>query len=171
MIQKCSYLRVLEIFFKEPTKTHFIREISRKISLAQTSVRTYIKNLEKEGFIIKKESEPFAGFVSNRNNERFLHYKQIYNLYSLFDLKIEMVQKIAPKTLVLIGSYQKGEDIENSDIDLIVVSKIKKEINLEKHEKKLLRKIHITFFENIEKLDKNLKNNIKNGWILYGRYF
>ena len=77
MIQKCSYIKVLEVFFKEPTKIHFIREISKSISLAQTSVRNHIKELEKENLIIKKESRPFNGFVANRENEKFLFYKQI----------------------------------------------------------------------------------------------
>ncbi len=169
MIQKSSYDKVLEVFFKEPTKIHFIREISKKILLAQTSVRNHIKKIEKEGLIIKKEAKPFDGFVANRENEKLLFYKQIYNLYSLFNVKMEIIQKIAPKTLVLFGSYQKGEDIEGSDIDLLVVSKVKKEIILEKYEKELSRKLHLTFIKDINDLDKSVKINVKNGWILYGR--
>ena len=168
MIQKCNYGRVLEIFFKEPTKIHFIREISKIISLAQTSVRNHIKEIEKEGLIIKKESNPFDGFVANRENEKFLSYKQIYNLYSLFDIEKE-IRESGPKAIILFGSYQKGEDIEESDIDILIISKVKKEINLEKYEKKLLRKVHLTIIKDINELDGNLKNNIKNGWIIYGK--
>ena len=168
MIQKCNYGRVLEIFFKEPTKIHFIREISKIISLAQTSVRNHIKEIEKEGLIIKKESNPFDGFVANRENEKFLSYKQIYNLYSLFDIEKE-IRESGPKAIILFGSYQKGEDIEESDIDILIISKVKKEINLEKYEKKLLRKVHLTLIKDINELDDNLKNNIKNGWIIYGK--
>ncbi len=169
MIQKCNYLRVLEIFFKEPTKIHFIREISRKIPLAQTSVRNYIKEMVNSGLIMKKESKPFDGFIANRENEDFISLKQVYNLYSLADIKKTIIQKIGPKALIFFGSYQKGEDIEGSDIDLLVVSKVKKEVILEKYEKKLERKIHITFIEDIAELEKNLKDNVKNGWILYGK--
>ena len=169
MIQKCSYMGVLEVFFEEPTKIHFIREISKRISLAQTSVRNHVKELEKEELIIKKESKPFNGFIANRENGKFLFYKQVYNLYSLFDIKEMIIQEIAPKALIFFGSYQKGEDIEESDIDLIILSKIKKEINTEKYEKKLSRKLHLTFVKDIKELDKNVKDNIKNGWILYGR--
>jgi predicted nucleotidyltransferase len=169
MLQKCSYSRILEVFFKEPTKIHFIKEIGRKISLAHTSVRNHIRELEKDELIIKKESKPFDGFIANKKNDKFLFYKQIYNLYSLFSLKTEVIQRIAPKALVLFGSYQKGEDLEESDIDLLIISKIKKDINLEKYEKSLMRKIHITFVENINRLEENMKNNVKNGWILYGK--
>ena len=45
MERECSYLKVLEVFFVEPTTIHFIKEISKKINLALTSVRNYIKDL------------------------------------------------------------------------------------------------------------------------------
>jgi len=169
MLQKCSYSRTLEFFFKEPTKIHFIKEIGKKISLAPTSIRNRIEELEKDGLIIKKESRPFNGFIANREGDKFLFYKQVYNLYSLFSLKEEIIQNIAPKTIILFGSYQKGEDIEESDIDLLVISKVKKEINLEKYEKKMMRKIHITFVKSLKEIDDNIKDNIKNGWVLYGK--
>lgn len=169
MLQKCSYDKVLGVFFREPSKIHFIKEISRKISLAHTSVRNHIKELVKEGLIVKKEAKPFDGFIANRENERFLFYKQVYNLYSLFDLREETIQKIAPRALVLFGSYQKGEDVEESDIDLLIISKVRKEINYGKYEKKLSRRIHPTFINNADEIEKNLKENIKNGWVLYGK--
>ena len=169
MGHKCSYDRVLEVFFKEPIKIHFIKEISKKISLAHTSVRNHVREIEKNGLIMKKHAKPFDGFISNRESERFLFEKQIYNLYSLFEVKMELVLKLAPKAIILFGSYQKGEDIEESDIDLLVISKVKKEVVLEKYEKKLERKIHITFIGDIAELEKNLKDNVKNGWILYGK--
>ena len=81
MVQKCSYMKVLGVFFREPTRIHFIKEISRKISLAPTSVRVYFKDLEKEGLIIKKKSKPFDGFVANKENEKFISLKQVYNLF------------------------------------------------------------------------------------------
>lgn len=168
MLQKCSYFRVLEVFFKEPTKIHFIKEISRKISLAHTSVRNNIRNLEKEGLIEKKESKPFDGFIAKREDEKFTFYKQVYNLYSLSELKEEITKKIAPKALVLFGSYQRGEDIEESDVDLLVVTKVKKDLDIKKYEKIMMREIHLTFVESLEKLGKGVRDNVKRGWILYG---
>lgn len=169
MEHKCSYDRVLEIFFKEPSKIHFIKEISKKISLAHTSVRNHIKEIEKNGLIIKKQAKPFNGFISNRESERFLFEKQIYNLHSLFEVKMELILKFAPRAIILFGSYQKGEDLEESDIDLLVIGKVKKELILEEYEKELERKIHITFIDEMVNLEKNLRDNIKTGWILYGK--
>lgn len=168
MIQKCSPIAVMKVFFKEPTSIHFIKEIGRKIKLAPTSVRNNIKDLVKAGLIIEKKAKPFDGFVANRDSQKFRDYKQVYNLYSLCEIKEEIVNKIGPKALVLFGSYQKGEDIESSDVDMFVLSKVKTELNLDKFEKELGRKIHITVSGELEDLDKNIRENIKKGWILYG---
>ena len=169
MIQKCSYLKVLEIFFKEPTKVHFIRGISRNIKLATTSVKKHLLEIENEGLIKKKPKMPFEGYVANKENEKFLQYKQIYNIYSLIELKNNIIRNLEPKAIILFGSYQKGEDREESDIDLGIISKINISFNLEKYEKSLQRKIHITLIKSLDELEEGIKNNVKNGWVLYGK--
>ncbi len=170
MVQKCSLINVTEVFFKEPTKVHFIKEISRKINLAPTSIRNHIKYLKKEGMIIEKESSPFNGLVANLDNDKFIFYKRSFNLFSLFKLRETLINSIAPSGIILFGSYSRGEDVENSDVDLIVLRKTKKEINLEKFEKELGRKIHITYLNNINELDIHVKENAKRGVIIYGGY-
>lgn len=168
MIHKSSMLAVLEVFFKEPTKVHFIREISRKISLAQTSTRNNTKYLLKEGLIKEEKGHPFDGLAANRESEQFILYKKLYNFYSLEKLKKRIVEEIYPTSIVLFGSYSRGEDIETSDIDILILSKLKKELSLEIFEKELGRKINIMFSQNMDRLDKPLRENILNGFILYG---
>jgi len=170
MEQKCSYLKVLEIFFIEPTTTHFIKEISRKINLAPTSVRNHIKDLLAKNLIKKKKAKPFNGLVANRENEDFIFYKRVYNLYSLKQLTDFLISTFWPKLIVVFGSYTKGEDIEKSDIDILIISKTKKEINLERFEKNLKRKINLLIVEKLEKLDKNIIKKIYNGTVLYGGF-
>ena len=139
IVQKCSYLRVLEIFFIEPTTIHFVKEISKRINLAPTSVRNHMKNLLKQGLITRKKAKPFDGFIANRENEDFIFYKRVYNLYSLKELSSFLVTKHYPKVLVIFGSYSIGEDVEDSDIDLFILSNTKKEIDLNNFEKKLIK--------------------------------
>src|SRR3989344_7402066 len=169
MIQKCSFIQVMGVFFKEPMQINFIREIGKKIDLAPTSVRNNIKDLIKAELIIKKKSKPFDGFVANRDSQKFRDYKQIYNIYSLMELKEDIINKLGPRAIVLFGSYQKGEDIESSDVDLLIISKIRKEIDLKVFEKRINRRIHLTFMNNLENFDKEIKENAKNGWVIYGR--
>ncbi|MFH1325336.1 MAG: nucleotidyltransferase domain-containing protein [archaeon] len=168
MIQKCSLLKVLGVFFIEPTNMHFIREIGKKTNLAPTSVRNHIRELEKNNLIVKTKAKPFDGFVANRENEKFIFYKQAYNFYSLYELRELIAKLLYPKSIMIFGSYVKGEDTESSDIDIIILSKVKKEINLKKFEKSLNRKINLVFVENLNKLNKSIKINVLNGRIIYG---
>ena len=168
MKQICSIISVLEVFFQEPTKIQFIREIGRKINLAQTSTRNNIRELEKQGLIIKKKSSPFDGFIANRENEKFTYYKQVYNIYSLYEIKKKIVEEISPKAIILFGSYLRGEDIETSDVDIIILSKIKKELDFSKFEKSLKRNIHLIFVKEFSELDDNIKKSINNGLVMHG---
>jgi len=65
----------------------------------------------------------------------------------------------------------KGEDIETSDIDIYIEFLDKKEINLEKYEFYLKRKIQTFKFKNFQtiiNINKDLANNIANGIVLNG---
>ncbi len=168
MALKCSILKVLEVFFKEPTQIHFIREIGRKINLASTSVANNIQEIKRMQLIQTKKTKPFDGLIANRENEEFLFYKKIYNLYTLYELKEKLIDIFHPKAIVVFGSYSRGEDIESSDIDILIISKAKDEANLQNFEKKLLRKINIIIVDDLNKLDKIIQKKVKNGFTLYG---
>lgn len=170
MIQKCSNIDVMKIFFLEPTSIHFIREIGKRINLAPTSVKKYIDGFEKENLILKKESKPFNGYIANRDNWRFIFYKRIYNMYALEKLKEYFEKNYYPELAVVFGSYSIGEDVEKSDIDLLIVSKSKKDIDLKKFEKELSREINLIKVDSLNKLEKPLLDKIYNGMIICGGF-
>jgi len=62
--------------------------------------------------------------------------------------------------VVLFGSYSKGEDIINSDIDIAVIGRKDKQIDLTIYEKKLEREININIYESFKSIHKNLKENL-----------
>lgn len=165
ILQKCSIWKVAEIFFIEPTKVHFINEISRKIKLAPTSVRNHILTLLELSFIEKVNSEPFNGYKAKRDNPEFIFYKKISNLIQIKEFGlIDSLKEKYPKSIILFGSYDKGEDIESSDIDIFIDSK-KFKINTEKFEKLLKRNIHLIFKEEV---NPSLKLSIYQGSLLFG---
>jgi len=173
MLQKSSMIKTAEIFFLNPTKEHYLMDISRNIGLAHTSVKKNLNKLVKKGIIIesieKKGGRNFPIYKSNINDKLFREHKIIYNINSVLESNvIKFIEdKLMPKSIVLFGSYVRGEDIEDSDIDLFVECK-KEELNLEKFEKKLGRKIGLHFNEKFTVYSKELKNNIINGVVLSG---
>jgi len=168
MIQKCSLLKVLEVFFVEPTTIHFIRRISKEIKLAATSVRNNIKMLLKEKLIVEKKSEPFNGYVANRDSKEFTFLKKAYNFSTLFELKEFIEDSVHPLAIVLFGSYSRGEDVESSDIDILILSKVKKDIDFNNFQKRLKRNINAMIIDNLNKLDDAMRKKINNGVILSG---
>ena len=170
MVQKCSLLKVLEVFFTEPASIHFVKGISKKIKLAPTSVRAYIKGLLKECLIKRRKAKPFDGFAANRENEDFIFCKRVYNLYSLKNLSDFIVSSCYPQLIVVFGSYSLGEDVETSDIDILVLTKTKKELDLKAFEETLKRKIHPIIIEDLKKIDAGLRKKIYNGIVLHGGF-
>ncbi|MFH0752280.1 MAG: nucleotidyltransferase domain-containing protein [archaeon] len=173
MLQKYSIWKVAGIFFQEPTKEHGLLEICRKTKIAHTSVKNHLKNLKTIKIISehteKKGSRLYPIYKAEQNNKTFRDYKKIYNLSELITSGLinHLNDTLTPKAITLFGSYQRGEDIEDSDIDIFIETK-KTEINTEKFEKLLKRKIQLHFKENFKKYPKDLKNNILNGTILEG---
>lgn len=173
MLQKSSKDRTIEVFFANPTKKHYLMGISRTIGLAHTSVKKNLDRLVRlelvTEFIEKKGDRKFPIYQANLNNKTFKKYKTIYNLSAVLQSKlIDFIEeKLMPKSIVLFGSYQRGEDIESSDIDLFIECK-KEELDVSQFEKKLGRKIELHFNDNFSSYPKELKNNIINGRVLSG---
>ncbi len=169
-ILKSSIWKVFEVFIDEPLRIHYIKEISRKINLAPTSIKKHIKDLENQKLITTKKGERFRGYIANRENTSFLFYKKIFNLMKIkeSDLIDYLITSLYPKTIILYGSFFRGEDVKESDIDLLIISKTKKRLELKKFEKILNRKIHIIIKEKLKKLPENLQLEIINGEVLYG---
>ena len=173
MLQKCSIFDVAGVFFNEPTKDHYLIEISRKANLAHTSVKKYLKILKNKNIIKqrieKRGSRNFPFFMANINTKEYKEHKKIYNLIKIRQSKliVYLKDKIMPRSIVLFGSYFKGEDIEDSDIDVFIEAN-EEILDLSTFEKKLKRKIQLHFKENFNKYPKELKNNIINGIVLHG---
>ena len=172
MEHKCSQDKVFKIFVESPLKIHYIKEISRKISLAPTSVKNHLQNLERKKLIFRTKGERFFGFLANRDNQDFLFYKKIANIINIKEsgLLDFLINSIYPQAIVLYGSYFRGEDVESSDIDLLILTKNKKQIDVEKFEKILKRNIHIIVKKDLKKLPKSLCEEIINVLVLYGMF-
>jgi len=67
----------------------------------------------------------------------------------------------------LFGSSSRGEDIEESDIDLYVQAG-EREMGLYPYERSLNRNIQLHFKKDLQDYPKELRNNVANGIVMYG---
>lgn len=168
MLQEYTTYRILKLFFDQPTRFFQLREISRKLNLGMPSVINHIKKLKKEGLIKKEKRGVYKNYVAEKN-ELFRIYRRNDFLLRMHESGLVdfLADELMPDAIVLFGSCSRGEDIETSDVDLLVVAK-EKEIELKKFESALKRKISLHFEENVSQIPKELLNNIVNGIVVYG---
>ena len=169
MIQKWSRYRILQEFFDCPRKPFLIRELSRNTKLAQTAVRLHLKALLSEGLIKKEKDGLYPSFNAVREDSLFKLLKaqnMILQLHSTGALSA-LEKSFYPTCVVLFGSASRGEDTENSDIDMFIQAK-SAGIDLSKFEAVLNRKINLLFEPKLKALSPELLNNIINGTLLYG---
>jgi predicted nucleotidyltransferase len=171
MIKKSIKTKIKEYFFLNPTIKLRVRQIEREIEIPLPSAINYAKELEQEEFLKSEIIANIKIYSANRTSEKFLLEKKLFNIKYLISsglinyLKIEL----SNPTIIIFGSFSRGEDIEKSDIDLYIESPTKKKINLSTFEKKIKKEIQIFIYRDINKIqNKNLANNIINGIVLNG---
>ncbi|MBI5347468.1 MAG: nucleotidyltransferase domain-containing protein [Candidatus Aenigmarchaeota archaeon] len=174
MLKKDNRYRILGIFFDDPSPKGIgfqLREISRKVGIAPTSVKNYLGELEGDELVIKVKHRihGYPVYYANRDNENFKLLKRLDMIIKIKEsgLLDYLSETCMPDVIVLFGSSAHGEDLKDSDVDLFLMAKEEK-IILDKFEKRLSRRVHVFFGEDFNKLSKELRNNIINGVILKG---
>lgn len=160
------------MFFDEPTKEHYLREISKKSDLAHTSVKNHLEKLLELDIIeeheLQRGERTYPTYI-RMDNEKYRFYKRLDMLCRIEESGLrEYIDKVfSPDCIVLFGSASRGEDIEESDIDLYLQA-CKKEIDLSRYEESLNRDIQLHINESLESYPDELMNNIANGIVLTG---
>ncbi|MEK6940513.1 MAG: nucleotidyltransferase domain-containing protein [Nanoarchaeota archaeon] len=155
-----------------------MREIARNLKVTPTAVSKALPNLKKEEIItIKKQGKINLTLITfNRDNPRAIQLKRAENLKLIYESGLFnfLYNEFPGCTIVLFGSYSRGEDVytekeENrSDIDIAIVGTKEKKVETAKFDTLLERAININFYESWTAIHKNLNENILNGIILTG---
>lgn len=146
------------------------RDIAKALKVSPTTVASSTKELKGRN-IIKVEKTKTINFVSlNMDEKTTIDLKKIENLRNIYTsgLSDYLFEEIPGTTIILFGSYSRGEDSKNSDIDFAVVGRKDKTLSLDKFEQILNRRININFYESWAKINKHLKNNILSGTTISG---
>jgi predicted nucleotidyltransferase len=174
--QKLTSLQeeILRVLFKKSGNSLNQRQVAKALGVTPPAVLKSLPFLEKLDYILmKKDKETKRLSIElNKRNHRIMQLKKIDNLKQIYTsgLADYLEKEFAGATIILFGSYSRGDDLINSDIDLAVIGRKEKEVDLVSYEKIFERKININFYESFEKIHKNLKENLANGIILVGGF-
>lgn len=163
--------KIKEHFLQNPTVRLRVRQLERETGAHLPSVIRYVKELEKEEIIKRNVISGITFYTAHRASEQYLLEKKLYNIMRLHEsgLVRHLTDQFRGVPIILFGSYEKGEDTEDSDIDIFIEHKKKGIKGLDAFEKRLGRGIQVFMQDSIRKVrNKDLANNIINGTKLEG---
>ena len=156
-----------------------LRGIAKPLKVSPTAISNALPELEIRG-VIKVQKSKTMNLLSielNRDDNKVIELKRVENLKIIYESGLSdfLFNEFPGCTVILFGSYSRGEDVwigdteENrADIDIAIIGTKRKEIDLTKFDKMLERIVNINFYESWNKIHKHLKNNILNGILLKG---
>src|SRR3989338_3614445 len=169
MLQNNNRDRILNVFFDDPLGEFKLREISRKGNVAPPSVKGYLNGIKKDELILSTSHKlyKYPIYRANQESPYFRFLKKINLVKELYPAVEQIRKSCLPDCIILYGSASMGEDTKESDIDVFILSS-PKDLRLERFERALNRKFHCLFRKSFDSLSSELKNNILNGYVLYG---
>lgn len=168
--------KILKYFYDNPYSEIYLRELSKKLGMSSYTTKNYVDKLVSEKILIESKRGKMRFFKANTKNLSFKYLKISYNLYKIEKSGlIEFLKRKVPMltSIIIYGSIARGEDKENSDLDLLIIGK-KVPLNLEKFRKLLKRNINPLIFKPSEWKRKAIQNKgfyqniIADGIVVYG---
>lgn len=132
---------VLTAFFGAPHRARYIREVSKTCALSYERVHHSLKGLEKINAVASKTRGKIKEYSINRKSElalkifSFLEMERRQEFFSRNprlavwlqnvgdELETESKTKTDIRFVILFGSYARGEEKKDSDIDVLIVAK------------------------------------------------
>ena len=162
--------RLLEFFLEKPTHELYESQIRKATSISLGAANKYLKELSREKLIILRKIGRMNLYKLNRESG-YVKRMKIAHSFSL--PVISMLKKLGERLgieMFVYGSTSRGEDVENSDLDVLIIGNIKLHVIekemipiRKKSEKKIKSSIFTrrewismskkdpTFFERVEK--------------------
>ncbi len=159
----------LKPFFEDCYRRINIREYSRLMKISPPTSSKLLLSYYKKNLLLMEKDRNYIYYYANKNSKDFIDLSRIYWRTKFLDILEYLNKTLLSPTIILFGSLSKAEAKQDSDIDLCVTAH-KKRLKLSEFEKKLKRKIQLFFFDSIKHINnKELANNIINGYILNGK--
>ncbi len=169
-----SSFRVASLIFNYPHKIFHLRKLAKETGFSTTAVSDVIDELERFKIVEVEKTDITLNIRADLESEAYRFYKKIFNLYRLerWGIVEHLREAFQAKAIVLFGSFAKGEDIEQSDIDILILTNRKKSKESEKFsvlcEKELNRNLNLHLLPSLDRSSPEFKNAVANGTVLYG---
>jgi len=168
-------IKILEFFLRNPTREIYLKELSRTLKISSGSASNILKYFLKQNYLKLKIEGNLHKYKLNNDSLIVKQMKVINNLF-LLEKYINLLKKEDVYSIILYGSYANGTNIEESDIDILIISNLDFLKETQIIEQKLEKEVNIDVlsiekWKNIKRKDRVFYDNImRNHIILYGEF-
>lgn len=163
---KKSKLRedLLTLYFTNPDKKYYLRELERILNHSVANIRRELINLESTGLFRSENKGNQVYYYLNQSYLLFDELKSIiFKTLGIVRLLHDVLIKFKDiRHAFIYGSFAKGEQREDSDIDLMIIGQVNEDELIDKLnnlEKRLQREINYTIYNKEEFNQKKEKGN------------
>lgn len=148
MFFKYAVFKVLKVFFEHPFESFYLRKVAKMAKVSTATAKTCLDFLFENKFLKKEKIGNLLLFKADYEPQVFRRFKMAFNVLSLESSGLAdfLKENISATSVVVYGSFARGEDDEKSDIDILVIAYEKKVLDLSGFEKKLKRKIKLLYY-------------------------
>jgi predicted nucleotidyltransferase len=148
------------------------RGLAIPLGVSQPAIAKALPLLEKLNFmhVTKDRKSKRLSIELNRENQLIIGLKRADNIRQIYESGLaQFLKESFPScTIIIFGSFAKGEDTYESDIDVAIAGTKGKAIDVRDFEAKLKKEIRVNFYQSFKEISSDLKNNILGGILISG---
>jgi soluble P-type ATPase len=128
-------LQILSLFTNGFERDYYIREVEKLLGISPRTAQLILEDLENKGILESKKRGKIKSYKLRLNDcaKRYLMFVEQYKTIAFLEKSLmikEIVEKITPHIQgigVLFGSYVKGMEKKESDVDVFIAGSYNKE--------------------------------------------
>ena len=167
-----TQLEIIRFLFLKAGMSFNARALATALDVSQPAISKAIPSIRKHGIInTQKDKDSGRWLIElNRDEPWVMELKRADNLRLVYESGLSgfLEQEFPGGTIILFGSFSRGDDTVESDIDIAIIGRKEKEVRLETYEKILGKRIVINFYSSLKDIHKDLRENLCNGIVLTG---
>lgn len=128
ILKNTTSFKLLGVFLRNPSKQFYESEIKRKSGLSAGAVNKHMKFLVEDNLVNIEKRGKMKFYRLNKDDLFVRRMKIAYNLSLPIIDKIKIIGKKLGVQIYLFGSVARGEDLEDSDYDILIIGQEKRNL-------------------------------------------
>jgi len=165
-----KFERMERFFYKNPNVEVHLRGLAESLDCSPGFISKSIGSLVEENIVKEEKKGNMRTFTAKTSSTEYRNKKRGYNIEEVLTsgLPDYLENELYPDAIVLFGSYLKGMDTHDSDIDIAIINGREESLDLSSYEEDLERNVSLTKISSLDDAEPDFANTLANGLVLKG---